>query len=316
MRSADLFAGLGGSSTGIAMAGGSVAWVANHNADAIKWHSRNHPTATHYCQDLAELDWTRVERVSYLHASPVCHGSSECGQPAERGTGGNGRVSAERIARKHQADRNTAYAILAAADTLRPETITVENVPGFYQWEAFEAWCAMLRAFGYVVTPHILNARDFGGAQDRPRAIITARLGKALHLEVPNIAPRTIGDCLEADVADKWWSPIDSKSARMRWGIHKAQHEAGSQCFWNNVSEARGRAWDDVFPTATTKSGSQWCVIDGERVRIITPREEARSMSFPDSYAIPSVRKVSSPLIGNAMDVKLSESIAAQVMAA
>ena len=136
---ADLFAGLGGSSTGIVQAGGRVAWVANHNENAVEWHARNHPDVLHLCQDLAELDWTSVESVEYLHASPCCQGLSQAGQPAERGTGGNFRPDAVSMQRKHQRDRNTVWAVLAAADTLRPETITVENVVDLFGWTAFKA---------------------------------------------------------------------------------------------------------------------------------------------------------------------------------
>ena len=48
-------------------------------------------------------------------------------------------------------------------------------------------------------------------------------------------------------------------------------------------------------------------------MRVMNPRELARSMSFPDSYEIPSQRGLASLLIGNAMDVRLSAAIARQV---
>jgi DNA (cytosine-5)-methyltransferase 1 len=56
---ADLFCGAGGSSTGargaLARRGYSMNLVAvNHRERAIETHSRNHPDARHYCQDLIE----------------------------------------------------------------------------------------------------------------------------------------------------------------------------------------------------------------------------------------------------------------------
>jgi hypothetical protein len=43
----DLFAGLGGWSTGARNAGIDVIWAANHWPVAVEWHSANHPDAIH-----------------------------------------------------------------------------------------------------------------------------------------------------------------------------------------------------------------------------------------------------------------------------
>jgi len=56
----DLFAGLGGWSTGARMAGVEVLWAANHWPDAVQWHSANHPGAIHVCQDLHQANWSQV----------------------------------------------------------------------------------------------------------------------------------------------------------------------------------------------------------------------------------------------------------------
>ena len=313
----DLFSGLGGTSQGIVQAGGALRWFANHNAEACTYHARNHPNALALVQDISELHWPTVEPVDWVHASPACQGDSECGQPARAGTGGNHRPDAAKLATRHARMRSTRWAVLAMADALRPRTITVENVPQMYQWQPFGAWCGVLESLGYVVRRHVLNPREFGGAQDRPRAIVTARLGEALDLKVRgNVDAASIESCLlPDDHPEHRWTEVGSKSDRMRWRVRKAQAEAGSRCFWNNVSESRGRPLGDVFPTSTTKSGSQWNLIDGERMRVIHPRELARSMSFPDHYAIPANRGLASLLIGNAMDVALSQSIAEQVAA-
>lgn len=305
---ADLFAGLGGTSTGATLAGASVLWAANHNPDAIRYHEANHPETAHFCQDLAEMDWTAAAEVDLLLASPACQGFSEAGQPARKGTGGSHKPDPSRLRAKGQRDRNTAWAVLAAADTLRPRTITVENVVRFQAWECFPAWCAVLESLGYAVRVHTLNARDFGGAQDRARTIITARQGEALDLPQSSGAPaRSIGDCLDPDDHEgNRWREIDTLSDRMRGLIAKAQREAGSRCFWANVSQSRGRGLDEVFPTSTTQSGTQWNLLDGDRCRVLNPRELARSMSFPETYIIPERRDVASRLIGNAMDVNLS----------
>jgi len=56
----DLFAGLGGWSTGVRAAGVQVLWAANHWPVAVEWHSANHPETQHVCQDLHQARWEHV----------------------------------------------------------------------------------------------------------------------------------------------------------------------------------------------------------------------------------------------------------------
>lgn len=317
---ADLFAGLGGFSEGARQTGRvDVQFAANHWPDAVAIHSLNHPSTHHECQDLMHVDWRLLPDLSsgILLASPACQGHSNAGQPAQKGTGGSHKPDPTKLLSKHQADRNTAWAVLAACDTARPRSVVVENVVSFQRWELFEAWTSMLGAMGYHVRTHTLNSKDYGSAQDRSRTIITASLDRAVEL-----APRldgqglTIADVLDPDDhASNRWTAIDSKSVRMIPRIRKAQNEGGSRCLWNNVSESRGRPLDDKLPTLTTQSGTQLCLVDGDRIRVLNPRELARAQGFPETYQLPSNRRLASKLIGNAIDVNLARGIVQQVAA-
>ncbi len=314
-RALDLFSGAGGFTCGATQAGAVVVWAANHWPEAVDCHAANHPTVAHVTQDLAEMDWTRCPQASLLLASPACQGHSQAGQPARKGTGGNFKPDPVRLRLKGQRDRNTSWAVLAAADTIRPETILVENVADLQRWEAFEAWLGVLQSFGYQTRTHTLNGLHYGGAQDRPRTVVTASLGKPIDL-VPSLeAPRCIQDCLDPDdIQENNWTDIGLKSARMLWRMRKAQREAGARCFWANVSESRGRPLDEPFPTATTKSGSQWYLLDGDRGRVLNPREIARSMSFPSTYKLPRARGLAGELLGNAIDVRLARGMVSQAL--
>ena len=317
MRAIDLFSGAGGFTTGATLAGADVVWAANHWDSAVACHAANHPGVEHVQQDLAEMDWTQCPAADLLLASPACQGHSQAGQPARQGTGGSHAPNADRLRVKGQRDRNTAWAVLAAADTIRPERMVIENVVDFTRWEAFEAWRGVLHSFGYETRVQVVNGLHYGGAQDRPRAVVTARLGRpAAVLADRTSGGLTIGHCLDRDDhSDNRWAPIESKPARMQPLIAKAQNQAGARCFWANVSESRGRRLDEPFPTSTTQSGTQWNLIDGDRIRVLNPREMARSMSFPDTYQLPAQRKLAGKLIGNAIDVSLARGIVEQVMA-
>lgn len=317
---ADLFSGLGGFSEGARRSGlVDVQFAANHWPEAVEWHRRNHPETHHECQDLAQMDMRILPGLTdgVLIAAPACQGHSQCGQPAASGTGGNYSPDPAVLRRKHQADRNTAWAVLAAADTARPSRIVVENVPDFLRWPVFDAWAGVLRAMGYNLTWAVHNALDYGAPQDRSRLILVGSLDGEIAIESPGLTAGSIGSCLEPDEhAGNRWARVAAKPERTRAKMRRAQAQAGPRCFWNNVSESRGRDLGEPFPTVTTKSGSQMYLLDGDRCRILNPRELARAQSFPETYAIPEHRGLASKLIGNAIDVRVACSVLEQVAAA
>ena len=312
MRAADLFSGLGGFTEGAEQAGHTVAFCANHWPEAVAWHERNHPETDHACQDLMHVDWRIVPDVDLLVASPACQDFSTCSQPAPKRYG-EGRA-AGRLAR-HQADRNTTWAVLACLDTVRPRAAVIENVVNLQHWSLFPAWTATIEAMGYHITVQVVNGLEHGSAQDRARTIVVAHQDRPVSIH-PTAAPRASETILDPlDSPEHRWSRIEEKSERMRWRMRKAQDEAGSVCLWNNVSESRGRTLADPLPTLTTKSGTQLYQLDGDRCRILNPRELARGQGFPDTYQIPTNRGLASKLIGNAIDVHVSRAVVAQVAA-
>lgn len=309
MIASDLFSGLGGFTEGAHRAGARVVFAANHWPAAVEWHRRNHPDVHHECQDLAQMDMRILPRGGLLLAAPACQGFSTNGQSSRALPG---------VDAKHQADRNTTWAVLAACDTARPEKVVVENVPQLVRWKVFAAWRSVLVAMGYHVREHVLSARAYGGAQERRRLILTAALRAPIEL-VPHLAvdPLSIADCLLADETQGLeWSPIASKPAGMAARMRVAQREAGRRCFWSNVDSARGRPLDGPFPTVTTKSAGQFYLLDRDRCRLLEPRELARAQSFPDTYQLPEERTLAGRLIGNAIDTRLAEGVVAQVLAA
>jgi len=83
--------------------------------------------------------------------------------------------------------------VLRWAESLRINTILIENVPEFRGWgplgangkplkskkgTLYQHFLAGLRALGYVVDDRILNAADYGAATTRRRLFVLARLGR------------------------------------------------------------------------------------------------------------------------------------------
>lgn len=182
----DLFAGAGGTSTGLAMAaqrlGARIRLIAiNHWELAIETHSRNHPWADHVQAVLEENTNPRAlipyGRIDGLVASPECTEHSIAK--------GDKEIDDQR--------RASAMAVLRFVECLRPRQVLIENVRQFREWgpvhpvtkkkiksrtgEIYRSYLSMLRAFGYTIDEQIINCADFGDPTKRHRLFIRARLG-------------------------------------------------------------------------------------------------------------------------------------------
>jgi DNA (cytosine-5)-methyltransferase 1 len=322
----DLFSGIGGWTSGAARSATVRVRVAlNHDPDAIAWHRASHPEVQHLLQDAADADFgalvTEVGRGIIL-ASPTCQQDSQCAQPARKGTGGNGTVNVAALMAKNRARRSTAHAILVAAELLEPRVLLVENVVQFAQWDMFPSWLSWLERLGYATRVHKLNAADYGSATDRERLVVTASRDGAIELAstwgAGRAGGRRLRDCVGPDDdAENRWFRIDEKPERTRTLIRTKQREGGARGILNNVSDGvRLRSLDDLAPTLTTKSGSQLMLVDGDRVRILNPRELAAIMGWAHGIALPPDRGTASRLIGNAVPVELAAGVIAQAEAA
>lgn len=181
---ADLFAGAGGTSTGLALAckslGREIELVAiNHWKEAIETHTQNHPWATHICANLESLNPRDVVPSGHLNllvASPECvffsvaHGARP--------------INDQR--------RSSPWLLLRWLDFLNVDSMLVENVPEFQNWcrlnskqrpvekekgKIFREWTEAIRSHGYSVDYQILNSADYGDATSRKRLFLIARKG-------------------------------------------------------------------------------------------------------------------------------------------
>lgn len=116
-----LFAGMGGGCDGLEDAGFHVHVAINHDPVAVAVHEKRHPHTKHLRCDVFEADPRKVTNgrgVRALHASPDCTHFSVAK--------GSKPVSKRR--------RSLAWVILRWAGTVRPETITMENVQEITTW--------------------------------------------------------------------------------------------------------------------------------------------------------------------------------------
>jgi DNA (cytosine-5)-methyltransferase 1 len=182
----DLFCGAGGTSTGIHLSNAKNVFVAacvNHDANAIKSHSENHPFTLHFTEDIR--DFAVVEHLVYLVTElrkefPECKikiwASLECTN-FSKAKGGLSRDADSRTLAEHM----FMYMIL------QPDVFWFENVREFMAWGPLDKngkpesrnngrdylrWVKKLKSYGYDFDAKILNAADFGAYQSRERLFL------------------------------------------------------------------------------------------------------------------------------------------------
>jgi DNA (cytosine-5)-methyltransferase 1 len=226
----DLFAGGGGASVGSEAALGKAPdFALNHDPVAIDVHEANHPGTTHLRCDVWEPEPANLcagRRLRHLHASPDCkdHSRAKGGKP------------------KDQRIRSLAWVVVAWARRVKPQVITVENVPEFVDWgplhapgtvidgvdvgdrriesrtgETFRRWVRHLEGLGYQVDWRKLSACDYGAPTSRTRLFVVARCdGRPIVWPEPTHGPgrahpyRTAAECVD------WSIPVPSIYGRKR----------------------------------------------------------------------------------------------------
>ncbi len=174
----DNFAGGGGASTGIEAAIGRPCDIAiNHDAEAIRMHTVNHPETRHFCESIWDVDPREAcgnRPVGLAWFSPDCtHFSKAKG----------GRPVKKEI-------RGLAWVVIRWAKAVAPRVIILENVEEFQGWgpllpdgkpdparkgETFREWAAQLTACGYSFEFTTLVAADYGAPTTRKRLFLVAR---------------------------------------------------------------------------------------------------------------------------------------------
>ena len=180
--SVDAFAGGAGAATGTKAATGREVDIAiNHDPLAIAVFQDNNPNTECYRADVFSIDPVKACRgrhVRHLHASPDCrhHSRAKGGAPVSESV------------------RALADIVPIWAEKVRPDVITLENVPEFLDWgplhktgpqkgkpikerkgEFFAAWKRKLEALGYVVEHRVLIAYHYGAPTSRKRLFLVAR---------------------------------------------------------------------------------------------------------------------------------------------
>lgn len=300
MRVADLFSGAGGFSEGARQAGAQVVFAANHWAQAVDYHRKNHPDAMHLCQDLHQCDWEQVPEHDVLLASPSCQGFS-----LARGSDKP----------RHDSARSTAWAVVSCVEHHRPEFVIVENVQQFQKWTLYPAWELAMNALGYAISSYVVDAADYGVPQHRVRLfLLCSRSNAPLMIATPKRShtPAWIDWGHQGG-----WSAVDKpgRSQNTLARIAAGRKQFGDRFLVPYYSGAKtGRSLSRPLGTVTTKD--RYALVDGDRMRMLTALEYRVAMGFPDGYLLPGDHQLAVHMLGNAVVPAVAKEFVQAVMAA
>lgn len=195
-----------------------------------------------------------------------------------------------------------------------------ENVRGLLdkRFDAFrnsiETW---LRDLGYVTHTALLNAKDFGLPQKRPRVFIVglkSQYARAFHMPEPQPPGLTVGDLLYPEMASGGWEGADAWR-KTACGLAPAiaagsvKHKGGAD--YSGGSSAR-KTWEKIDVSA--KSVADHVPARGfTGLPRLTLRMCAQIQGFPDGWEFIGDKISQCRQIGNALPPPLAHAVAQAV---
>jgi len=320
--SIDLFAGAGGLSEGLRMAGFSTEVAVEFDKTAAEVYKLNHSQTIVINKDIRTVNPADVKkrlngkRVHLLAGCPPCQGFSSI-----RRLNKSAPVSDKRNDLINEYVRFVAY--------FKPYTIMLENVPWLQHDELFINAITKLEALDYKITHDVVNVKNYGIPQRRKRLVMVGSLFGKVSIAKPTYENYTVRDCISSlpspeDSTDELHKIYPHHTDRIQRLIKDIPHDGGSlsslgkdrqlRCHKNkNIGfhDVYGRLrWDDYSSTITggCLNPSKGRFLHPEQDRCITAREAALLQSFPEDYKFPvNISHADIALmIGNALPPKFS----------
>lgn len=338
---ADLFAGAGGLTEGFRQAGFRPVAAVEYDRWAARTYAENFGDHVLACpiEDVVvsrHLDFLRwygrdsdggaleldTPAIDVLVGGPPCQGFSPLGRMNDW---------------DYDDPRNKLWKhYVRILDVVRPKVFVVENVPELLKSAEFDRLRRHVVHLGYDLVFSVLNSWFYGVPQVRKRAIVVgSRIGKAT-LPTPVLERCTVRDAI-GDL------PLKPDGQNLHVGRnpkaislerYKAVPPGGNRfdlfdrrpditppCWKRKKTgsvDVFGRmVWDEPAPTIRTEffKPEKGRYLHPRAHRPITIREAARLQTFSDGFMFVGSNVQVAKQIGNAVPIKLAQSIAAQVRA-
>jgi DNA (cytosine-5)-methyltransferase 1 len=301
-KAVSLFSGCGGSDAGVTAAGFDVVMANDVLAYARDVYLSNHPETDYVLGDVAQIE--SFPGAQLLVGCYPCQGFSQ----------GGVRDPGRKI--------NTLYLEFARALTqIKPKAFIVENVSGMVRKNFSHLLTDQIKVFsaaGYSVKYQVLNAADYGVAQERKRIFIVGTrsdLGIEYHFPAPTHAPdarTTIAQALNG--MDEWpegefydrefhWYYL-SRDRRRDW------HEVSKTI----VANPRHMPLHPMSPKLIKREHNVWEFELDAPARRFSYKEAARLQGFQHGMVFPDTPAGSLDMrykvVGNAVPPPLFEAVA------
>ena len=348
MIGVDLFAGVGGMSTGATQAGIDVKFAVECDKYAASAYRNNHPHCEIFVDDIRRLPSRKIKQIPHgsdgtvVFGGPPCQGFSYS-NTRTRGTHNKNNWLFEEFAR--------------VVDLWQPDFVVFENVRGVTDTAKGLILNAIIDRFdklGYTLSYGILNALDFGVPQKRSRFFLIGSLTNR-KVELPRwevSTPTTVKDAI-ADLpklvngANKsWLSYGDVPPSTYARKLRKELDGCSSHFVTNNGDEVirryrfvpPGGNWENIpskmmknykdrhrchtgiyyrlrydRPSIVIGNYRKNMLIHPSEDRGLSVREAARIQSFPDSYEFAGSIGFQQQQVGNAVPPQLAEAVFRQL---
>ncbi|MDE2970266.1 MAG: DNA (cytosine-5-)-methyltransferase, partial [Chloroflexota bacterium] len=219
-------------------------------------------------------------------------------------------------------ERDLFPTVLRLTEEIRPQAIMIENVRGLLD-SRFEAYrseiLGRLSYLGYEAEWKILNARDFGVPQLRPRALL---VGLRKHLEEqfqwpkPLLEPpQTVGEVLFDLMASCGWEGAEGwkrKAAHIAPTLVGGSHRHGGP----DLGPVRARrAWEKLGVDGMGLADEPPPLNFQGMPRLTLPMV-ARLQGFPDDWEFLGSKTKAYRQIGNAFPPPVAEAVGRQLLMA
>ena len=305
MKAVSLFSGCGGSDAGVISAGFDIIMANDKLAYARDVYLVNHPSTDYVLGDVARIN--TFPKADLLVGCYPCQGFSQGGL------------------RDPTAGINKLYLEFARAlGAIKPRAFIVENVSGMVRRNFSHLLQDQFRVFGdagYKVKAEVLNAADFGVAQERRRIFIVGirndfnveyQFPKATHGVGMGHPRRTIRDAISDLPA---WPEGEFYAREFHWYYLSRNRRQG----WDDASKTivanpQHMPLHPVSPVLKKIEHNVWRFETDAPARRFSYREAARLQGFANGFVFPDTAAGSLDMrykvAGNAVPPPLFEAVA------
>lgn len=304
MQAVSLFSGCGGSDAGVISAGFDVLMANDILPYARDVYMANHPETDYVLDNVAKI--TNFPAAQLLVGCYPCQGFSQGG------------------VRNPDARINQLYLEFARAlGEIRPKAFIVENVSGMVRRNFSHLLDDQLKVFqeaGYKVKAKVLNAVDFGVAQERKRIFIVGirdnfdieyQFPSPTHGEGLAVPRKTIQQAI-GDLPD--WPEGEFYAREFHWYYMSRNRRQG----WGDASKTivanpRHMPLHPISPALKKREHNVWEFETEDRARRFSYREAARLQGFANNFVFPDTPSGSLDMrykvAGNAVPPPLFEAV-------